>query len=224
MSDRGAVRISPDETLLAQAAADLFVTVTTEAVASRGRADVVLTGGSSPQAMHRLLATPDYAAKISWPQLHLWFTDERAVPPDDPRSNYGAAHMALLAHVPIPEANVHRMQSELPIDQAAAHYAEEIAHAFGLGVGVQPRFDLVWLGLGPDGHTCSLFPGDPQVAMLDQLVVSVLHSTGPDPHVDRISLTLATVNAAAMVVFLINGPAKAAITARALEELSLIHI
>ncbi len=218
MSDRGAVRISPDETMLAQAAAELFVTVTTEAVASRGRADVVLTGGSSPQAMHRLLATPDYATKVPWPQVHIWFTDERAVSPDDPLSNYGAVKGALLAHVPLPETNVHRMHGELPIDVAAERYVEEVTRAFGLEMGALPRFDLLWLGLGPDGHICSLFPGDPQVDMLDQLVVGVQHSTDPQPHVDRVSLTLAAVNGAAMVVFLINGAAKAGIAARALEE------
>jgi 6-phosphogluconolactonase len=218
MSDRGTVRISPDETMLAQAAADLFVTVTTEAVAARGRADVVLTGGSSPQAMHRLLATPDYAAKVPWPLVHIWFTDERAVPPDDPRSNYGAARDALLAHVPIPETNVHRMVGELPIDVAAVRYVEELTRNFALETGALPRFDLLWLGLGPDGHVCSLFPGDPQVDMLDQLVVGVQHSTGPEPYVDRISLTLASVNGAALIVFLINGASKAAIAARALEE------
>lgn len=218
MSDRGTVRISTDDASLAQTAADLFVSVTTEAVALRGRADVVLTGGSSPQAMHRLLATPDYAAKVSWPHIHIWFSDERAVPPEDPRSNYGAARDTLLAHVPIPEANVHRMHGELPIDVAAERYSEEITRVFGLEAGALPRFDLVWLGLGPDGHVCSLFPGDPQVDMLDQLVVGVQHSTDPEPHVDRITLTLAPVNAAAMIVFLINGASKAGITARAIEE------
>nr|MBA3825862.1 6-phosphogluconolactonase [Ktedonobacterales bacterium] len=140
------------------------------------------------------------------------------VPPDDPRSNYGAARDALLAHVAIPEANVHRMHGELPIDVAAERYVEEITRTFGLEMGALPRFDLLWLGLGPDGHICSLFPGDPQVDMLDQLVVGVQHSTGPGPYVDRISLTLASVNAAKVIVFLINGAGKAGIAARALEE------
>lgn len=214
-SDRGAVRISPDVTMLMSAAADLFVAVTQEAIAARGRADIALTGGSAPPALHRLLATPGYSSQIVWPQVHIWFGDDRCVKADDPLSNFGAANQDLLSHVPLPLANIHRIQGELSRDDAAQYYAQELRKQ----LGDAPRLDLIWLGLGPDGHVASLFPGEATLHITDKLVVGVAHTTaGPEPLVDRVTMTLPVLNNAARVAFLITGEKKAAITAKVLED------
>lgn len=225
MSEGGAVRISPDVQLLTTAAADLMVTVIQEAVAARGRADVTITGGSSPTTLYQLLATPAYLAQIAWGQVHIWFSDERCVPPDNALSNYKLANDNLLSKVPIPAAQVHRMRGEDPRDQAAEHYAEELRRSFGLEPVTNPtllalpRMDFILLGLGPDGHVASLFPGNPVVNVEDRLVVGVEHHSGPDPLVDRISLTLPVLNAGAVVAFIVTSAGKAGITAKVLEDI-----
>jgi 6-phosphogluconolactonase len=217
-SDRGAVRISHDASLLITAAADLFLAVTQDAIAARGRVDVALTGGSAPPPLHRLLATPAYADQIPWAQVHIWFGDDRCVGPSDPLSNFGAANQDLLGKVPLPSPNIHRIQGELPRDEAAAQYAAELRRE----LGDAPRLDLIWLGLGPDGHVASLFPGSPELDVTDRLVVGVAHTTsGPDPLVDRVSLTMPVLNNAALVAFLITGEKKAGITARVIEDAPL---
>jgi 6-phosphogluconolactonase len=224
-SESGAVRISPDEQMLTTAAADLLVTVTQEAIAARGRADVTITGGSSPKALYQLLATPDYINKLSWPQIHIWFSDERCVPPTDPLSNYGMANDALLSHVPIPAEQVHRMRGEDGRDEAARQYEDELRRAFGLVPVANPaplalpHMDFILLGLGPDGHVASLFPGIPQLNITDRLVVGVPHDGYPPPPVDRISLTIPVLTAGAVVAFIVNKSDKAAITARVLEDI-----
>jgi 6-phosphogluconolactonase len=225
MSEGGAVRISPNVQMLTTTAADLMVSVIQEAVAARGRADVTLTGGSSPTALYQLLATPAYAGKIPWAQVHIWFSDERCVPPDDKLSNYKLAHDTLLSKVPIPAAQVHRMHGEDPRDAAAEHYAEELRRSFGLepvtnpSMPALPRMDFILLGLGPDGHVASLFPGNPAVRVEDRLVVGVEHHTPPEPLVDRISLTLPVLNAGAVVAFIVTSAEKAGITAKVLEDI-----
>jgi 6-phosphogluconolactonase len=216
--DRGAVRVSLNEESLTRAAAELFLSVVNEAVGARGRADIALTGGSSPGPMHRLLTTPEFVEQIPWDAVHIWFGDERAVPPDDPLSNYGAAHDTLLAHVPLPPANVHRMLGELAPDDAAARYEAELRSQFFLAPGTLPALDLIWLGLGPDGHIASLFPGNASLDVTDRLAIGVVHRVDPEPHVDRVTLTLPVINAAARVAFLISGASKAAIAARAMAE------
>lgn len=213
-SDLGAVRISPDASMLISAAADLFVAITQEAIAARGRADIALTGGSAPPALHRLLATPPYASQITWANVHIWFGDDRCVAAADPLSNYGAANQELLSHVPIPAAQVHRIQGELPRDEAAQRYADELRRE----LGDAPRLDLIWLGLGPDGHVVSLFPGDATLNVTDRLVVGVEHHSGPEPLVDRVSMTLPVLNAAALVAFLVTTEKKAGIAAKVLED------
>ena len=214
-SDSGAVRISPDVTMLMSAAADLFVAVTQEAIAARGRADIALTGGSAPPALHRLLATPAYADQIAWMYVHIWFGDDRCVKLDDALSNFAAANQDLLSHVPLPLANIHRIRGELPRDEGAAHYEAELRAQ----LGDAPRLDLIWLGLGPDGHVASLFPGDATLDVTDRLVVGVEHSKPPEPLVDRVSMTLPVLNNAAFIAFLITGEKKAEITAKVLEDI-----
>ncbi len=214
--EHGVIRISPDHSLLMTTAADLFVTVVSEAIAARGRAEIALTGGSTPRDLYELLATPEYAQRIDWQHTEIWFGDERCVGPDDPESNYGMANKALLSHVPLPAALVHRMEGEaVPPESGARRYEEELRAAFNLAQGALPRFDLIWLGLGPDGHVASLFPGTEALEVTNRLVVA---NHVPQMNTDRITFTFPVLNAAALVAFLVAGEEKAPIVARILEE------
>ncbi len=214
-NERGVLRISPDAERLMITAADVFVGVVAEAIAARGRADVALSGGSTPRSLYHLLASPDYIGQVEWARTHIWFGDERCVGPDDPQSNYGMARDALLSRVAIPPAHVHRMIGEAqPPESGARQYEEELRASFGLAPGALPRFDLIWLGLGPDGHTASLFPGTAALAVTDRLVVA---NHVPRQNTDRLTLTFPVIDAAARVAFLVSGADKADIVARVLE-------
>lgn len=197
---------TPEE--LAAAAAAFVAQRAQEAIAARGRFDVALSGGSTPQAAYAQLASPPLAEVVDWPNVHIFWSDERCVPPDDPQSNYAAAHTALLQHVPIPPANVHRMQGELPPNKAAEEYRQQLqAHFITTGF---PQFDLILLGLGTDGHTASLFPGSAAVRTgevpVTENYVSSLESW-------RLTFTLPLINAARHVAFLVAGASKANILA-----------
>ena len=215
MNERGAVRISPDPTRLTSTAADLFVDVAREAIETRGRADIALSGGSTPRSLYQLLATPDFASRSDWAHVHLWFGDERCVGPDDPQSNYHMAREALISHVAIPPENVHRMEGELPPTEAAQRYEEALRATFDLVPGVLPRLDLIWLGLGPDGHTASLFPDTAALKVEDRLVTA---NHVPQLNTDRITLTFPVINAAAVIAFLVAGEDKAARVAQVIES------
>jgi 6-phosphogluconolactonase len=213
MNERGVVRISPDAAQLMSTAADFFIDVTGKAIATRGFAHVALSGGSTPRALYTLLASPDYASRVAWDKLIIWFGDERTVGPNDPLSNYHMAYEALLSHVPILATNVHRIHGEEDPAIAAQCYEEELRAAFGSDA--LPRMDLIWLGLGPDGHTASLFPCTPALQVADRLVVA---NPVPQQNTTRITLTYPTINAAAIVAFLVSGDDKAAMLARVLES------
>lgn len=172
-----------------------------------GPARVALAGGSTPRAAYAHLARQD----LEWSRLHLFFGDERCVPPDDPGSNYRMVRDALLDHVAIPAANVHRIPGERPPPQAAAAAADDLRATFGDGV---PRFDLILLGIGEDGHTASLFPDGPETEVTDRTTVEVHRPALPQPW--RVSLTLPVLNAARQVVFLATGEAKVAAVYRAI--------
>lgn len=218
MAERGVVRISPDVARLMSTAADLFVTVVQDAIAARGRADIALTGGSTPRPLYQLLATPEYAGRVDWARTQIWFGDERCVGSDDERSNFGMAHDALLRHVPLPPSNIHRMRGELPPAEGAAQYAAELQASLNLAPGAWPRLDLIWLGVGPDGHVASLFPHSSGLQVRDAIVTANPHDGFPPPPVDRITLTMPALNAAACVAFLIAGADKAPLVARIIED------
>jgi len=189
----------PEE--LAEAAASEFEARAAGAIQERGRLTVVLAGGSTPKATYEILAR-DYAGRIDWGKVHVFFGDERTVPPDDEDSNYRMAREALLDHVPV--ASVHRMQGELPPDEAAEAYEQELRDFFG--PNELPEFDLILLGIGGDGHTVSLFPETSALEVHDRLVVAnpvlKLETT-------RITLTVPVINAAHAVYFLVAGEGKA---------------
>jgi 6-phosphogluconolactonase len=194
---------------LAQAAAREFAARTAEAIGERGRFAVVLAGGSTPKATYEILAR-DYANRIDWGNVHVFFGDERAVPPDHEDSNYRMAREALLDHIPV--GSVHRMQGELPPDEAAEAYEQDLLRFFG--AEDLPRFDLILLGTGGDGHTASLFPETSALEVHDRWVVAnpvlKLETT-------RITLTVPVLNAARAVCFLVAGEGKARPVAEILE-------
>jgi 6-phosphogluconolactonase len=214
---RGDVEMYPDAEALAEAAATLFVTLTREAIAARGRATVALSGGSTPLGLFRRLATPQFVSQTNWSKIHLFWGDERFVPPDHPDSNYGAARQALIEHVPIPADQVHRMRGELPPETAAEEYERELRAFFAQGRDLSswPRFDLLFLGLGADGHTASLFPGAAVLHETSRWVVAYFADAAPRPtlpgltHAWRITLTPPVINAARTVAFLVSGADKA---------------
>jgi 6-phosphogluconolactonase len=201
------VRVVPDRAALAEAAAAEFTAAATAALGARDRFTVALAGGSTPLDLYRRLASREYAARVPWPGVHFFWGDERHVPPDHPDSNVGAARAALLDHVPVPPSNIHRVPAELADAEAAARaYEDELSRWFAPAGGAPPRFDLVLLGLGADGHTASLFPGSAALAERRRWVVA--------PWIEklaahRITVTLPVLNAAARVLFLVSGKDKA---------------
>ena len=199
---------------MAAAAAAEFVRAATAAIAARGRFNVALSGGTTPRALYTLLADPrgPHRAQVAWEQVHVFFSDERQVDPEHPDSNCRMATETLLARVPIPHEQVHRIRGENPdADRAAEEYEEILASEFRLGAGDKPRFDLVLLGMGADGHTASIFPGAPAARVTDRLAVGV--RLAPAGH-DRVTLTLPVFTAAAAVLFMVTGSEKAATLGR----------
>jgi 6-phosphogluconolactonase len=193
---------------LSERAADEFLRLARQAIQLAGRFTVALSGGSTPKALYTLLAAPGVAQRISWNRVHLFWGDERCVPPDHPESNYRMVRECLLAHIQIPAENVHRMAGEKKPQIAELEYEAELQRHFELQGGALPRFDLVLLGLGEDGHTASLFPGSEVLNDIDHLVAI---EYAEKLHSQRLTLTLPVLNEGAEVVFLVAGASKAAI-------------
>ncbi|MCI4327747.1 MAG: 6-phosphogluconolactonase [Thermoplasmata archaeon] len=202
-----AVRVFPDLPAASAGLASHLVEAASAAVRDHGSFAVVLSGGSTPQGLYRLLAT-DHRGAVPWARTDVFFGDERCVGPRDPRSNYGSARDALLSKVPLPKNRVRRLRGELhPPSEAARRYEREIG-PLGAPDGSPFRFDLVLLGIGPDGHTASLFPGDPALTEVRRSVVSVPRP-GREPKVPRLTMTLPALAASREVVFLVGGADKA---------------
>jgi 6-phosphogluconolactonase len=198
---RGEVYVYPDAEAVARSAADMFATIVKGVLADHAVARVSLAGGSTPKATYRLLATPTYRDRIDWSRIECFFGDERCVPPDHAESNYRMAREALLDHVPLLAHHVHRMQGERPPAEAAALYEQLLAR-----LGDPPRLDLVMLGMGPDGHTASLFPGTPVLRETRALAAAV-HVAKLDSW--RVTLTAPVLSAAAHLLVTAVGNEKA---------------
>ena len=191
---------------LARGAAEYFVARSSEAVAQKGFFTVALSGGSTPKVLYQLLADENepFRAQVPWAKIHFFWSDERHVPPDHPDSNYRMAYEAMLSRVPVPESNIHRVHSENPnADEAARQYEKTLL-----------QLDLILLGLGPDGHTASIFPGSEVLHETKRLVAA--------PWVEkfnsyRITMTLPLLNSGAVVLFLVSGAEKAGIVKEVLE-------
>jgi 6-phosphogluconolactonase len=202
------VSVLPNPEALMRAEAEHSITLAREAIAARGRFDLALAGGSTPRRLYELFSEPDYIDRIDWSRVHVFWGDERCVSPNDPRSNYRMVRESLLDCVPIPEDNIHRIRGEYEPHRAAEAYEQELRVLFGRPQGPPERsFDQVLLGMGPDGHTASLFPGTPAVTETQRWVVAQ-HVEQPLP-MWRITLTPVVLNAAADVTFLVAGAGKA---------------
>jgi len=205
MSDGPHVRVFADAAEVARAAAGRFAELAARSVAERGAFSVALAGGNTPRSVYELLAGSEFSEKIDWPSVHVFFGDERAVPPDDAESNYRMASEALLSRVRVPPANVHRMKGEGDAAANARLYEDELRAFFG--DAAWPRFDLVMLGMGDDGHTASLFPS---TAALEERRAWVAANWVEKLGAWRVTLTAPAVNAARNVLFLVTGAGKAA--------------
>ncbi len=210
MSGVAGLTILPNAEAVAHALADLFVDAGCAAMADRGSFRVALSGGNTPRAAYQLLADESRADQLSWSDVFVYFGDERCVPPDDEQSNYRMAQKAFLDAVQIPPANVHRIRGEIDPATAAADYARVLR----TDMGDLPQLDLLLLGLGPDGHTASLFPGSPPETDDDALVRAVWAESQA---MWRVTVTPKVINAARTVAFAVEGVEKTAILATVLE-------
>ena len=209
------VQVVDDVAALAEAAAERVVA---RLAAPSDRRAVCLSGGSTPESLYRLLATERFRARIPWQQVHWFWGDERFVPSDDERSNAGMVMNSLLAHAPVPPENVHRIPTDVASPQESARlYAAELRD-FYRADALDPRrplFSVVLMGLGGDGHTASLFPGDPAVDEIARWVVGV-ERPGLEPFVPRVSLTLPALASTREMLFLVSGKSKRNVIKRVL--------
>lgn len=206
----------PTPQQVAQAAAQLFTDSAQHAVTTRGIARIAISGGKTPEAMFALLADPahPFVNQIPWQKLQLFWVDERCVPPADPESNFGMTRQALLSKVPLPPANIFRMEGELDPEEAASRYESTLRNTMKLEGAESPAFDLVLLGMGDDGHTASLFPHTQALNEIGRIVVA---NRVPQKDTWRITLTWPVINQAREVAFVIEGDAKAGILAEVLN-------
>ncbi len=200
--------VLPDPGAVAVTTADRFVEIVTAAIDERGIARIALSGGSTPKMVYPLLLEPRRRDAIDWSRVEFFWGDERSVPPDHPESNFGVAYQMLIAQLrDVRPERVHRMPAEAPdLDAAALSYESELRLAFGARGEDPPAFDLDWLGMGPDGHTASLFPGTPAVEERHRWVVP-----NHVPHLDtwRMTITFPVIEAARRTIVVLTGEDKA---------------
>lgn len=208
------IEIAPDLVAASESAAQRIALAAEEAARLRGRFRIALAGGNTPAGLYARLVHSPYRERLPWDAIDVYFTDERCVAPDDPQSNYGMLRRQLLLQAPIAAANVHRIEAELPPQQAADRYQQELQRSFALGGTELPRFDFILLGMGPDGHTASLFPHTAALNVYDRLVAA---NHVPQLDTNRITLTVPVLNDAREVTFLVAGQDKAAALQGVLE-------
>jgi 6-phosphogluconolactonase len=210
------VRVYPNPAEVARGAARLFVDYAWQSIAKYGEFMVALSGGNTPRMMFELLASDEFRGQVDWTKVHAFWSDERAVPPESPDSNYGMARRELLVRVPIPQANVHRMEAEKPnLGRAANEYEEVLRNYLELDDRGFPRFHLIFLGMGVDGHTASLFPGARIPRQTSRWVSTpMVAKLGAR----RMTLTLPVLDSALRVIFLVVGSEKAEILRAVLQD------
>ena len=207
------IAIFPDTNTLSQQAAQYIVRLASEAIVTRGRFTIALSGGSTPKILYGLLGTEPYRGQINWASVEIFWSDERCVPPDSADSNYALAQEVLLSKIPIPANQIHRMPADQPDREAASReYTSEMQRTFGTN-GI-PSFDLLQLGMGPEGHTASLFPHQESLHEQQRLVIPVIVPKPPPP---RLTFTPPLLNAARHVLFLVTGSEKAEAVQAVLE-------
>ena len=199
---------------LSREGARLFVEAAARRVKEAGRFAVALSGGSTPRRMYEILAS-DFQEAVAWKDVHVFWGDERFVPPEDPESNYRMAWDALLSRVPLPARNVHPVNTQgVNARTASAEYDRHLKEFFRLGTHGVPVFDLMILGLGTDGHTASLFPDSPALAERERIFTE---NTGGKSRATRLTMTFTVLNAAREAVFLVSGTEKASVVRDILE-------
>jgi 6-phosphogluconolactonase len=219
MSAAPELEVLPDAQLLADAAAHRFVVAANAAIQRRGEFTVALSGGSTPRSVYTRLATEPLVSSLDWSRVHVLWGDERCVPPEHEASNYRMARETLLDHVPVPEANIHRIRGEDDPVGAAMAYERVLRTVLRTPSGpprIAPgaRLDLVLLGLGSDGHTASLFPGAASLRATEEWVAAEFNH---EVSMWRVTLTPTVINAAAETAFVVSGAGKAAIVRMVLE-------
>jgi 6-phosphogluconolactonase len=213
------LRIFKEYDELSTAAAEIFTQAATNAIESRGRFLVALSGGSTPSGLYRLLTTEPYRDQVDWKKSFVFWGDERCVPPDDEGSNYFQANEIFLSQVPIPRENIQRIKGELIPYEASKAYAQTLKE-YANSEFDWPRFDLVLLGMGEDGHTASLFPNSQVDFTSPTLAVTAEYQGRP---ANRVTLTPAVFNSARKILFLVTGPKKATILSYVLGSESTLE-
>ena len=200
--------VLPTRAAVATQTADRFVAAATSAIEENRIFRVALSGGGTPKEVYPLILEPHRRDAVDWSRVEFFWGDERAVPPDHPESNFGVAYGMLISQLPnVRPDRIHRMPAEAPdLDAAALSYESELRLAFDARGDEPPAFDLVWLGMGPDGHTASLFPGS---AALDERDRWVVGNWAPGPEAWRMTLTFPVLDAAREVLFVVTGADKA---------------
>jgi 6-phosphogluconolactonase len=202
---KGKIEVHPDLETLSFHAASIFVGASRNSIAAKKRFTVAISGGSTPRRLYTLLGSEAYRHQVDWQHVHFFWADERCVPKEDEASNFKAAFDTLLSRVALPDKNIHRIKGEETPDKASRVYEEEIKRFFG--ESEKPRFDLIILGMGEDGHTASLFPGSKSLEEKVRLAIPVyLEETKKN----RVTLTLPVLNSADQILFLVAGVSKAA--------------
>ena len=201
------IRIFPDGEKLSHAAAHLLIALAQKAITDNGRFSMALSGGGTPQRLFQLLGQPPYTEQMPWENTYLFWGDERLVSPDNAGSNYGQAHAIFIGKIPIPQENIHRAHGELDANTAVSDYKTQLKN-FAQDDREWPRFDVVLLGMGSDGHTASLFPGPITEAEQTEPVISVTADYDGRP-AQRLTLTPPIINDAKHVIFLVTGANKA---------------
>jgi 6-phosphogluconolactonase len=210
------IRVLKDKQVLARMAAETIVSQMRATVNNNGLSTIALSGGSTPRSIYALLASDAvFRKKMPWAKTHFFWGDERHVAADHAESNYRMAHDAMLSRVPVPPRNVHRIRGEYAdAEKTAREYEQELHASFGLTEGRRPQFGCMLLGMGPDGHTASLFPGTTALQERKRLVVS---NWVEKLQTFRITMTLPVLNNADLIVFLVSGEEKSAMLRRILE-------
>jgi len=215
MATEPRIDVSADFESLAHRVAQWIVDL---ACAAPGRFTIALSGGSTPKRLYQMLAAPPLLEAMPWERVHLFFGDDRFVAWDDPNSNYGMANAAMIAHVPIPAGNVHGIVHKGTVADAAHEYENTLKSFYGSGTldPARPLFDVVLLGMGPDGHTASLFPGKPALDEVNRWVIEV-PEPGLTPFVPRVTLTYPALHSAKSTAFVAAGADKTAMMNRVLS-------
>ncbi len=211
----GRLDIQPTSADLVRKATECIASLLLESVKSGKFATIALSGGTTPRSVYLLLGSEPMRSTIPWANVHLFFGDERCVPPDNAESNFRMVKEALLDKITIPLQNIHRIKGEQNPANAALEYEEDIKQTFKLKDDTLPQFDVILLGLGEDGHTASLFPGTPVLQERRKLVTEVYVEKFK---AYRISMTLPLINNARHVIFLVSGKGKAGMLAEVLQS------